>query len=353
MTRRLRWLRPSRRSPRLRQLLALDGAFFGRPRASADELEILRRVLAEGSRAAQSLNLAAAMFIAVDNAPVSETAVLIGHILNDRSAPQALRLHAAHCLGDIDARASSKALVEALVGAPPALEFALLKALAKVGDEEAGRAFAGRTTGPASLRRLRDVTRGLIALRRGVAPDSRADAALMPPGEDLPLTALTAADVKSLISGFRGSTYGIVINPSLAFEWSCQGERGFLLLSDQLEQGRLVTSVTASRRIAGLIASPDERGSKTVLARRVVVTRPERDGNVSISVLGPGGDIESTGMLRPQDKGLQLLLHSHPGAHRPFEVQGRVDEDRMVLRVRLFASGGAHKLGGDVDPAAA
>lgn len=338
-------------TPRFVRVLALDGPWFGRPRPNAKELEGIRYVLAEGALAAKRLNLARAMAIAADNAPTAETAALIAKILKDPGADLALRRQAAALLGDIPVRASGKALVEALPGSSPMFEATLLAALAKVGEADAAQAVAARPKAASKrLARLRDFARALILYRSGGPVDERADNALLPIGQEVAITHPTVAEVSAVIERLRGSTFGLRLNPALGYAFDCGGARHLVLLSSDLQPGKLLAALLEKRRIAGMVVMQDERGSTTYLARRLIVTRPER-GGIAVSVVSPTGEVELRGMLLPQDKGYALSLRNH-AVRRPTEVDGFVGEDGLVLRVRVFADATSPKQSGDVDPAA-
>lgn len=340
-------------TPRFERVLALDGPWFGRPKPTRDELEAIHGLIAQGVPAAKRYNLARAMAIAADNSPTPETASLIVRILNDERADLALRLQAASLLGEIPVRTSSKALAEALVGSSPMFEAALLGALAKVGEVEAAKAIAARPpTVSKRLARLRDFARAMILYRDGREADERADNALLPIGQEVAIRHEPAAEVTKVMAGLRGSTFGVRINPAIGYAFHCGSARHVVLLSADLPAGGLLAALSERRRIAGIVAMQDERGSATYVVHRVIVTRPECDG-IAVAVLTTGGEVELRGKLMPQDKGATLSLRSHAAGRRPTEVEGVVSDEGLVLRARVFADEASAKRSGDVDPAAA
>jgi len=341
-------------TPRFERVLALDGPWFGRPKPTRDELEAIHGLIAQGVPVAKRYDLARAMAIAADNSPTPETAALIVRILNDERADLALRRQAATLLGEIPVRASAKALSEALSNSSPMFEAALLAALAKVGDDEAARAIAARPpTVSKRLARLREFARAMILYRDGRQADERADKALLPIGQDVTISREPAAEVSKIMAGLRGSTFGVRIEPALGYAFQCGSTRQVVLLSADLPAGPgLLAALSQRRRIAGIVAMQDERGSATYVVHRIVVTRPERDG-IAVAVLSTGGEVELRGMLVPRDKGATLSLRSHAAGRRPIEVEGVVSDEGLVLRARVFLDDAAAKRSGDVDPAAA
>jgi len=341
-------------TPRFERVLALDGPWFGRPKPTRDELEAIHGLIAQGVSAAERYNLARAMAIAADNSPTPETASLIARILVDERADLALRRQAASLLGEIPVRISGKALAEALVGSSPVFEAALLGALAKVGEGEAAKAIAARPpTASKRLARLREFARAMILYRDGREADERADNALLPIGQDVAVRHEPAAEVTKVVAGLRGSTFGVRIDPTLGYAFQCGSARHVVLLSADLPASRgLLSALSERRRIAGIVAMQDERGSATYVVHRVIVTRPERDG-IAVAVLSTGGEVELRGKLVPQDKGATLSLRSHAAGRRPTEVEGVVSDQGLVLRARVFLDEASAKRSGDIDPAAA
>ncbi|MED5621968.1 hypothetical protein [Ideonella sp. BN130291] len=339
-------------TPRIERVLALDGPPFGRPRPTPDELEGIRQVLAEGAPAARRLNLAFAMAIVADNAPDDRSAQLVAAILHDPAADAALRRQAAAVLGDIPVPRSSTALAQALRGSPPALEASLLKSLAKVGDGEAARAIAalGEAATP-QLTQLRGFARGAILYRIGGAVDQDAERALLPAGERVAFTSVPSEEVQETLRRFRGSTYGLRFNPALAYAFQCGHARHLVLLSAELQRGRLLAALAEKRRLLGIVAMQDERGSPDYLARRLIVARPA-GATIHLSVLSPSGEVDMTGSLRHTDHGMALSLRSH-GARRPVQVEGSVSDDGIALEATAFSEGPWNKRTGDTDPAAA
>jgi hypothetical protein len=349
-------------TPRFQRLLALASPPFGRPKPTATELEAIRGVLAEGPTAATRLNLGQAMCIAADNAPDDETASLIAKILNDANADASLRRQAAAALGDIPRRSASKALIDALAGSSAGLEATLLKSLAQVGDAEAERIIARREpTVSVRLVRLRDFARAAILLRLGAPVDERAEQAILPTavaraapaGVELAVTDEPPAEIEATIRRFRGSTYGLRFNPQLGYAFECGNARHLVLLSSELQRGSLLASLGAKRRIAGLVAIQDETGEQSsYLARRLIVTRPTGDG-IDVSIVGPGGEVDLVGNLRPRGTGYVLTLRTYDEARRPTAVDGVVSEDGLVLNLRTLTGGPSGKRHGEIDPSAA
>jgi hypothetical protein len=340
-------------SPRFQRVLALDGPTFGRPRPAPDELQAIRGVLAEGPAAAQRLNLARAMAIATDNAPDAETARLLARILKDGQADAALRRQAAALLGDIPLRSAAKALTESLPASSPGLEATLLKALARCGDVDAARAIAARPATPsARLARLRDYARSVIAYRTGSEIDDRAERALLPPGETVEMARETPDSLAAAIRGWRGSTYGVRLGTEIGFGLQCGSARHLVMLAADLGRGQLLQALGRKRRIAGLVAMQDERGSATYLARRLIVTRPGSAG-IDVAVVGTDGELDLLGVLRTAGNVGTLSLRSHGSARPPIAVDGTVEGGRLRLELRTFRGGAVLKRSGEVDPAAA
>lgn len=340
-------------SPRFQRVLALDGPTFGRPRPAADELQAIRGVLAEGPAAAKRLNLARAMAIATDNAPDAETARLLARILKDGQADAALHRQAAALLGDIALRSAAKALAESLPGSSPGLEATLLKSLAKCGDLDAARAIAARPATPSTrLARLRDFARATIAYRIGAELDERAERALLPIGEEIALVRESPQTLAAAIRGWRGSTYGLRLGTEFGFGFQCGNARHLILLSADFRRGKLLATLSEKRRIAGIVAMQDERGSATYLARRLIVTRPAPEG-IDIAVIGTDGELDLLGALRPEGKRYSLSLRSQGAARPPVVVDGIVDDEALLLKLRAFIGGASVKRSGEVDPAAA
>jgi hypothetical protein len=339
-------------TPRFERVLALDGPTFGRPRPTPEELEAIRGVLAEGASAAARLKLARAMAIAVDSAPDTKTAWLIARILMDDDADAALRRQAAALLGDIGLRGASKALAEALVDAGPGLETVLLQSLAKCGDADAARAIAARPkTRSARLARLRDFARATIAYRSGAPVDERAERALLPIGTPLAVGRPSAQEATAVIDRLRGSSYGLRLDPEQAYSFQCGNSRHLVLLASELGRGRLAAALAARQRIAGIVAMQDEKGSTTYLARRLIVTRPGRNG-IDVAVVGTDGEPDLLGSLRTEGQRLAIGLRSHGAARTPIVVDGFADDSGLMLDVRVFGGGASVKRSGDVDPAA-
>lgn len=340
-------------TPRFQRVLALDRMPFGWPQPTPEEIEAIRGVLAEGVPAAQRVNLARAMSVAADKAPDAETARLIAKILKSPSADVSLRRRAAAVLGDIPVRGASKALTEALATSTAALEATLLKSLAKVGDLEAARVIAARApSGSVQVARLRDFARAAILYRLGGAVDEAAERALVPVGVAIEVSHASVADVEAAVRQFRGSTYGLRFNPELGYAMQCGTVRHLVLLSAELQRGKLLAALAEQRRIVGIVAMQEERGAARYLARRLIVTRPQRDG-IDVSVVSPAGEVDLLGTLRPDGDGYALALRSHGATPRPTAVDGFVSNDGLVLHVRAFFGGPSRKLGGEVDPAVA
>ena len=340
-------------TPRFQRLLALDRVPFGWPQPTAEELEGIRGVLAEGVPATKRVNLARAIAIAADKAPNAETARLIGKILKDPGADPSLRRQAAAALGDIPVRGASKALTEALADSPAGLEATLLKSLARTGDAEAARVIAARSpTRSVQIARLRDFARAAILYRLGGPVDERLERALMPVGVQVVVSHEPAAEVEAALRRFRGSSFGLRFNAELGYAFQCGNARHLVLLSSELQRGKLLTALTAKHRIAGIVAMQDERGAAaSYLARRLIVTRPERDG-IGVSVVSPAGEVDLLGSLRPEGEGYTLALRTHGAARPPIAVDGFVGEDGIALEVRAFVGEASRKLGGEVDPGA-
>ena len=266
-------------TPPFRRVLALEAPPFGRPRPTPAELEGIRAVLAGGPSAAKRLNLARAMFIAADSAPDAVTAGLIARILKDGAVDASLRPHAAAVLGDTPTRSATKALTEALAGSSTGLEATLLEPLAKLGDVEAARIIGAR---PASrsfqLTRLRDFARAAIADRTDTPIDPRAERVLVAAGVEVAISAEPPAELAAVLQRFRGSTSGLRLRTELGYGFTCGDARHLVLLSDEFQRGKVLEALRARRRIAGIVAMQDERGAGSYLARRLIVTRPRRDG---------------------------------------------------------------------------
>nr|WP_281719606.1 HEAT repeat domain-containing protein [Nitrosomonas nitrosa] len=338
-------------TPRMRRVLALDGPTFGRPRPTPSEMDNIRQVLTAGVQAAKRLHLGRAMSIAADNVPTAETAHLIAKTLRDPAATGALRLHAAATLGDIPVQVSSDALVEALGTAAPDLEATVLTALSKVGDARAAQAIRERPTTPSrQLAHLRNFARAMILMRTGAPLDEHADAAITLRTQELKFTLASADELKATIRTFRGATYGLSFNATMGLHFECGGLRHFILLSDELQRGKLISALTARQRIAGIIAAQDERGSKTYVAWRLILTRPG-SSVIDVVVMSPAGETALRGTLRPADKGYRLAINTHDQRQRAAEVRGTISKERIDIVGRLFVGEMPSKLFGEVDPA--
>jgi hypothetical protein len=291
------------------------------------------------------------MYIAADNAPDERTARLVAAILHDRAADEPLRRQAAAVLGDVPVPHASMALAQALPGSPPSLEAALLKSLAKVGDGEAARLIAalGDAATP-QLAQLRGFARAAILYRAGGAVDEAADQALLPTGQPVAIASVPSDEVQDTLRRFRGSTYGLRFNPALGYAFQCGHARHLVLLSAELQRGKLLASLAEKRRLLGVVAMQDERGSPDYVARRLIVSRPAGD-TVHLSVLSPSGEVDLTGSLRRNDRGFHLALHSQ-GSRRPVQVEGEVTNDGITLQASAFTAGVWRKRVGEVDPAA-
>ena len=77
---------------------------------------------------------------------------------------------------------------------------------------------------------------------------------------------------------------------------------------------------------------------------------PARDA-IDVAVIGPDGEVDLRGTLRPEGPGSVLTLRTY-GARPLAAVDGVVREDGLVLNIRAVISG-VRKAGGDIDPAAA
>jgi len=341
---------PSRLTPYLEHLLALDQLPLGRPHPSPAEVEVIRGVLAEGSLAAKRVNLARAMSIAADSAPDEQTAWLIANILNDRNADAALRQQAASVLGDVPVTGASQALAEALVGSSAGLEATLLKSLAKIGGAEEARVISTQPdTRSPRLARLRDFARAAILYRIGGNTDERAEHAILPVGTAVAVTHESPAQIEAAVCLFRGSDYGLRFNPELGYALECGGARHLVLLSSELKSGALLETLAATHRIAGIVAMQDgNEAAASYIARRLIVTRPEHAG-IAVSVVGIDGTVQLFGSLRPERKGLAINLHTYGTARPLITVHGTVTDDAMVLDVHAFDAAESAQNGGEVD----
>lgn len=339
--------------PRLQRVLAHDGPMFGRPRLSVDELAALRALIALGAPANRHWHLGRAMSIAADRAPDADTAALLGRILRDAAAALPLRRRAAALLGDLPLRVASKLLLEALHDAPAGLEPTLLLALAKNGDVDAARAIEAlatqRPTRSPRLAEQRERTRALVLYRAGRA-DPRADRALMPPGRLMAFDALSSDAAAQVLSGLRGSAFGLRLDATRALAFNC-GLRHVFMPSAELPRQDVMAHLLRQPGLAGVILMLDEQGSATYLTRRIVVTRPEGQ-TVAVAVLNLAGEAELIGTLRQQGSGAHLQLRGAVAARRSIEVDGELASDGSLRLAARVLSGRAAKLHGEVDPAA-
>ena len=199
----------------------------------------------------------------------------------------------------------------------------------------------------------------MILYRIGGPIDEKTERAIMPrraeltapAGVNLPVTHEPPAAVEEVIRRFRGSAYGLRFDPTLGHSFRCGNVRHLVLLSAGLSRGTLIASLAATRRIAGVVAIQDERdASASYLTRRLIVTSPARDA-IDVAVIGPDGEVDLRGTLRPEGPGSVLTLRTY-GARPLAAVDGVVREDGLVLNIRAVISG-VRKAGGDIDPAAA
>lgn len=322
-------------SPRMRKVLDPARTVFRHPKASAKEVNAIRAILSGRDRAKADVALGRAIRVAVDADPSEATAAAVAKVLADSKVDAAVRLQAAALLGLVPARASVRALLAMLGREDSAMDYAVLDALAKIGDARAAQAIAALRTDSPALARIRDFVRTAILYRSGGEVERKAERSVMPRGTPLPIRREPPEAVAETIEALRGSSYGASLRRTLGFSFSCQGNRHLVLLDEGIAPGRFLRDLRARPRIAGIVAMHD-RAVGRFITRRIILTRPDGDG-VAVSIVRPSGEVALLGSLRPGAKGMALTLSDHGGERVPMWIEGIVTDDDIVLRGRLFA----------------